>query len=57
MPNVFSPRDLVSRPDNMDEIVPHTYETKNMMVELLFQAFLALRTLLSCVKSFYQYFY
>ena len=23
--NVFSPRDLVSRPDNMDEIVPHTY--------------------------------
>ena len=22
--NVFSPRDLVSRPDNMDETVPHT---------------------------------
>ena len=21
--NVFSPRDLVSRPDNMDETVPH----------------------------------
>ena len=25
MPNVFSPRDLVSRPDNMDETVPHTH--------------------------------
>ena len=24
MPNVISPRDLVSRPDNMDETVPHT---------------------------------
>ena len=24
MPNVLSPRDLVSRPDNMDETVPHT---------------------------------
>ena len=24
MPNVFSPRDLVSGPDNMDETVLHT---------------------------------
>ena len=24
MPNVLSPRDLVSRPDNMDKTVPHT---------------------------------
>ena len=24
VPNVLSPRDLVFRPDNMDEIVPHT---------------------------------
>ena len=24
MPNVSSPRDLVFRPDNMDETVPHT---------------------------------
>ena len=24
MPNVLSPRDLVSRPDNMDETVSHT---------------------------------
>ena len=23
VPNVFNPRDLVSRPDNMDETVPH----------------------------------
>ena len=25
MPNVLIPRDLVSRPDNMDETVLHTY--------------------------------
>ena len=25
LPNVLSPRDLVSRPDNMDETVPHTH--------------------------------
>ena len=25
MPNVLSPRDLVSRPDNRDETVPHMY--------------------------------
>ena len=24
VPNALSPRDLVSRPDNMDETVPHT---------------------------------
>ena len=24
VPNVFSPRDLVFKPDNMDETVPHT---------------------------------
>ena len=27
VPNVLSPRDLVSRPDNMDETVPHTHLT------------------------------
>ena len=26
VPNVLSPRDLVSRPDKMDEIVLHTHE-------------------------------
>ena len=25
VPNVLSPRDLVSRPDNMAETVPHTH--------------------------------
>ena len=25
VPNVLCPRDLVSRPDNMDETVPHTH--------------------------------
>ena len=28
MPNVLSPRDRVSRPDNMDETVLHTHYTK-----------------------------
>ena len=28
VPNVLSPRDLVFRPDNMDETVPHTYFQK-----------------------------
>ena len=27
VPNVLSPRDLVSRPDIMDETVPHTTHT------------------------------
>ena len=26
MPNVLRPRDLVFRPDNMDETVPHTHK-------------------------------
>ena len=29
VPNVLSPRDLVFRPDNMDETVPHTQLQKN----------------------------
>ena len=28
MPNVLSPRDIVSRPDRMDETVPHTHTHK-----------------------------
>ena len=28
LPNVLSPRDLVSRPDLMDKTVPHTYSLK-----------------------------
>ena len=28
LPNALSPRDLVSRPDNMDETVLHTYMRK-----------------------------
>ena len=30
MPNVLSPRDLVSRPDIMDETVPHTIHKKKI---------------------------
>ena len=30
VPNVLSPRDLVFRPDNMDETVPHTHESHDM---------------------------
>ena len=33
VPNVLSPRDLVSRPDIMDETVPHT--TKKFNVKIL----------------------
>ena len=32
VPNVCSPRDLLTRPDNMDETVPHTH--KNMIETL-----------------------
>ena len=30
VPNVLSPRDLVFRPDNMDETVPHTLLIRSM---------------------------
>ena len=33
MPNVLSPRDLVSRPDNMDKTVPHTHKQDSHAVE------------------------
>ena len=33
MPNVLSPRDLVSRPDNIDETVPHTCEKQRAGVD------------------------
>ena len=32
VPNVLSPKDLVFRPDNMDETVPHTY-SKHFFLE------------------------
>ena len=35
VPNVLSPRDLVSRPDNMDETVPHTHFSINLFYSLL----------------------
>ena len=31
MPNVLSPRDLVFRPDNMDETVPHIEELSSLL--------------------------
>ena len=33
VPNVLSPRDLVFRPDNMDETVPHTHIDKSRKVK------------------------
>ena len=33
MPNVLSPRDLVFRPDNMDETVPHTLAKDNFQMK------------------------
>ena len=38
MPNVLSPRDLVSRPDNMDETVLHNYCQNVMMCLILLQS-------------------
>ena len=35
MPNVLSPRDLVSRPDHMDETVPHTQRKKPFGIDHL----------------------
>ena len=34
VPNVLSPRDLVFRPDNMDETVPHTTHSRNYMASV-----------------------
>ena len=33
VPNVLSPRDLVFRPDNMDETVPHTNTLMNVFAK------------------------
>ena len=35
VPNVLSPRDLVFRPDNMDETVPHTHMPTLTVLSLL----------------------
>ena len=40
VPNVLSPRDLVFRPDNMDETVLHTSFVMNLVINL-------------CVRKFY----
>ena len=37
VPNVLSPRDLVFRPDNMDETVPHTKSRIDGVCEYWFQ--------------------
>ena len=34
-PNVLSPKDLVSRPDNMDETVLHTHVKQSYLAEIL----------------------
>ena len=36
VPNVLSPRDLVFRPDNMDETVPHTHFTNMLAFDSVF---------------------
>ena len=36
VPNVLSPRDLVFRPDNMDETVPHTRVQRTKTMKLKF---------------------
>ena len=37
VPNVLSPRDLVFRPDNMDETVPHIQEELNTAQYMAFR--------------------
>ena len=39
VPNVLSPRDLVFRPDNMDETVPHTQFNMVVIYELVIHQF------------------
>ena len=39
VPNVLSPRDLVFRPDNMDETVPHTILRVAIRKYLAYKAF------------------
>ena len=39
MPNVLSPRDLVSRPDKIDETVLHTYILKYLAYKVSFRFF------------------
>ena len=39
VPNVLSPRDLVFRPDNMDETVPHTSDIKNNELKMFKRMF------------------
>ena len=39
VPNVLSPRDLVFRPDNMDEIVPHTLYISILVKRILARKF------------------
>ena len=36
VPNVLSPRDLVFRPDNMDETVPHTFRPAKPLISSYF---------------------
>ena len=42
VPNVLSPRDLVFRPDNMDETVPHTNQLPGALPHILIRAFFSL---------------
>ena len=48
VPNVLSPRDLVSRPDNMDKTVPHIrkYFGRQALIEILFTSFFCMAQVL-----------
>ena len=50
MPIVLSPRDLVSRPDNMDETVPH------LLFHLIVGKLFSLQNLVLCPKMCCKYF-
>ena len=52
MPNVLSPRDLVFRPDNMDETVPHTDEgTINIVITSIILFYCLFKDQRGCVTT------
>ena len=55
MPNVLSPRDLVFRPDNMDETVPHIYEFGDLPLFVVVKALPSLCCVMFHINILYLY--
>ena len=56
VPNVLSPRDLVFRPDNMDETVPHTEKISHDAAQILIKAGFPLHFEIDCTFALFSYF-